>query len=138
MREIFVDTSAWSAIADGGDVNHEIALLYNDEIAEQCLLIVTNYILDKLYTLMLMNQGYQDTVNFKEQLDEMIQTGVLNVVWVAEDEATEAWKVFEKHNVDKEWSFTDCISNVVMKQRKIMEVFTFDHHFEQMGFVKQP
>jgi predicted nucleic acid-binding protein len=33
---------------------------------------------------------------------------------------------------------TDCVSNVVMKQREITEVFTFDHHFEQMGFVKQP
>lgn len=138
MREIFVDTSAWSAIADGGDANHGIALLHKDEIAERCLLVVTNYILDELYTLMLMNQGYQDTVSFKEQLDAMIQTDVLRVVWVNEDVSIEAWKVFEKYNVDKEWSFTDCVSNVVMKQRKITEVFTFDHHFEQMGFVKQP
>jgi len=138
MKQIFVDTSAWSAIADAGDTNHEIALLHKDEIAERCLLVVTNYILDELYTLMLMNQGYQDTVSFKGQLDTMIQTGVLHVVWVTEDVATEAWKVFEKYNVDKEWSFTDCVSNVVMKQREITEAFTFDHHFEQMGFVKQP
>jgi len=33
-------------------------LLFRDEIAEQCRLVVTNYILDELYTLPLMNIGY--------------------------------------------------------------------------------
>jgi len=138
MRQIFVDTSAWSAINDDDDPNHEIALLYNDEIAENCRFVVTNYILDELYTLMLMNHGYQDTIDFKGQLDIMIQGGILEVVWVTQDIATEAWNVFEKFNVDKEWSFTDCVSYAVMKQLEINETFTFDHHFEQMGFVKQP
>jgi len=32
-----------------------VALLFRDEIAGQCRLIVTNYILDELYTLLLMN-----------------------------------------------------------------------------------
>lgn len=40
--------------------------------------------------------------------------------------------------ISKEWSFTDCVSYVVMKQREITEAFTFDHHFAQMGFIKQP
>lgn len=65
-------------------------VLYKDEIAESYRLVVTNYILDELYTLMLMNQGYQDTVDFKGQLDIMIQAGILEVVWVTEDIATEA------------------------------------------------
>jgi len=44
MRQIFVDTSAWDAIADSGDPNHDVALLFRDEIAGQCQLVVTNYI----------------------------------------------------------------------------------------------
>jgi len=35
---------------------------------------------------------------------------------------------------DKEWSLTDCISFVVMKERGIKEALTGDHHFEQGGF----
>ena len=35
---------------------------------------------------------------------------------------------------DKEWSLTDCISFVVMKQRGIHEALTSDHHFQQAGF----
>lgn len=65
MRQIFVDTSAWDAIADSGDPNHDVALLFRDEIAGQCRLVVTNYILDEVYTLLLMNVGYQRTVDFK-------------------------------------------------------------------------
>jgi len=47
-------------------------------------------------------------------------------------------EVFERFNVDKQWSFTDCVSYVVMKQNEIEEAFAFDHHFEQMGFVRRP
>lgn len=36
---------------------------------------------------------------------------------------------------DKDWSLTDCISFVVMKDRHIVEALTGDHHFEQAGFV---
>lgn len=80
MRQIFVDTSAWDAIVDSNDSNHEVALLFKDEIAGQCQLVVTNYILDELHTLLLMNIGYQRTVDFKRKLDIMAQKGILKVV----------------------------------------------------------
>jgi len=35
---------------------------------------------------------------------------------------------------DKDWSLTDCISFVVMRERGITEALTGDHHFEQAGF----
>ena len=49
MKPLFVDTSAWDAIADAGDPNHEMALLFKEEITGQRKLVVTNYILDELY-----------------------------------------------------------------------------------------
>jgi predicted nucleic acid-binding protein len=138
MRQILVDTSAWDAIADSGDPNHDVALLFRDEIAGQCQLVVTNYILDELYTLLLMNVGYRRAVDFKTKLDILVEESVLEVVWVSEDIASEAWTVFERFNVDKQWSFTDCVSYVVMKQRRITEVFAFDDDFAQMGFMCRP
>ena len=38
----------------------------------------------------------------------------------------------ERH--DKQWSLTDCISFVVMKQRNLQDALTGDHHYEQAGF----
>jgi predicted nucleic acid-binding protein len=115
-----------------------VALLFRDEIAGQCQLVVTNYILDELYTLLLMNVGYRRAVDFKTKLDILVEESVLEVVWVSEDIASEAWTVFERFNVDKQWSFTDCVSYVVMKQRRITEVFAFDDDFAQMGFMCRP
>jgi len=138
MRQVFVDTGAWDAIADGGDPNHELALLFRDEIAGQCWLVTTNYVLDELYTLLLMNIGYQRTAEFKRQMDVLSREGILEIVWVSPDIAAEAWDVFEQFNSDKKWSFTDCTSYVVLKQRGISEAFAFDHHFTQMGFDRRP
>jgi predicted nucleic acid-binding protein len=35
---------------------------------------------------------------------------------------------------DKAWSVTDCVSFVLMKQRRLADALTADHHFEQAGF----
>ena len=44
MKEIFVDTSAWDAIEDASDTNHDIALLFKEEIAEKYHLVTTGYV----------------------------------------------------------------------------------------------
>ena len=138
MKHIFVDTSAWDALADKADKNHAKALQFRDEIAGECKLVTSNYILDELYTLLLMNIGFQPTVNYKEKLDILIAEHLLNVIWIDQYLAKRGWDVFELYNVDKQWSFTDCTSYVVMKDFGITEVFAFDHHFEQMGFILLP
>jgi predicted nucleic acid-binding protein len=35
---------------------------------------------------------------------------------------------------DKAWSLTDCISFVVIRDHKIQDALTTDHHFNQAGF----
>ncbi|MBI5649283.1 MAG: type II toxin-antitoxin system VapC family toxin [Chloroflexi bacterium] len=138
MRKVFVDTSAWAAMADRADSNHEIALVFRDEIAGQCQLITTDYILDELYTLLRMNVGYSGAISFKRDLDILRQAGILQVIWISEDLAQQAWQIFEQFDVDKEWSFTDCVSYVVMRAHNLVESFAFDHHFAQMGFLVRP
>ena len=101
--------------------------------------MTSNYILDELYTLLLMNVGFQPTIDYKEKLDILIAEHVLNIIWIDQALAKRSWDVlFEQYNIDKQWSFTDCTSYVVMKDFAITEVFVFDHHFEQMGFIRLP
>ena len=137
MKQILIDTSAWVAISDSRDGGHKSALAFVQQLANGYRLITTNYVLDETYTLLLMNAGYQTTIAFKQRIDIMIASQVLEVVWIDEAIANQSWQIFEKFNVDKEWSFTDCTSYAVMKQKRITEAFTLDHHFAQMGFVKQ-
>lgn len=138
MREIFVDTSAWAAIEDSADANHQAALIFKDELPNTCRLVTSSSVLDESYTLLLMNIGYVRTVLFKRNLDLMTESELLTVVYVSEAIEQEAWTVFERFNVDKNWSFTDCTSKVIMEKRGINEVFAFDHHFEQMRFTRTP
>jgi len=87
---------------------------------------------------MLLNIGYQATVNFKRNLDLLTNSGVVAVLHITPDIEEKAWAVFECFNRDKWWSFTDCTSKVVMDRLGLYEAFTFDKHFEQMGFVRRP
>lgn len=138
MREIFVDTSAWAAIEDAADANYPAALDFKDILINTCHLVTSSSVLDESFTLILMNLGYSRTVSFKRNIDLMSEAAILTVVHVSESIEQAAWTVFERFNVDKRWSFTDCTSKVIMEQRGIHEVFAFDHHFEQMGFTRKP
>jgi hypothetical protein len=85
-----------------------------------------------------VNVGYSRTVRFKTKLDLLIASKILIVIWISEEFADRSWQVFEHFNADKHWSFTDCSSYVVMKNKGIAEAFTFDRHFSQMGFICYP
>ena len=139
MEAVFVDTGAWEAIEDGGDRHHDAALRFKNELVQQgTRLYVTNFVLDESYTLLLLNIGYARTVAFKRTTDLMRTAGILTVVHVTEEIAGAAWEVFERFNQDKQWSFTDCTSKVVMESLGLRQVFAFDHHFDQMGFLRLP
>ena len=55
MRQVFVDTSAWDALADSRDACHKRALLFRQEVAGHAQLVVTDYVLDELYTHLTIN-----------------------------------------------------------------------------------
>ncbi|MEO1124045.1 MAG: PIN domain-containing protein [Cyanobacteria bacterium J06639_16] len=134
MQKIFIDTSAFAALADSRDDNHHNAVQFNQS-TKGISLFTSNYVLDELYTLLRLNVGYPRTVHFKTKLDQLTESGILTIIWITKDLATQTWQVFEKFNTDKHWSLTDCSSHVVMKTQNITDVFAFDHHFSQMGFV---
>ena len=46
---------------------------------------------------------------------------------------SDALELFAQHQ-DKEWSLTDCLSFVVMRDKGLTESLSADHHFEQAGF----
>ena len=58
-------------------------------------------------------------------------------VVVAVDQVLEssAWRLWNARS-DKDWTFIDCASFVVMQQQGLTDALTTDHHFEQAGFVR--
>jgi len=44
-----------------------------------------------------------------------------------------AWEIYRNFK-DKNWSFTDCTSYVLMKNLSVDKALPFDEHFKQFGF----
>ena len=61
----------------------------------------------------------------------------IRMIWIHKTLEEEAWSYFQAHQ-DKEFSFTDCTSFVVMTALGIHTAFTYDHHFAQAGFAVVP
>jgi predicted nucleic acid-binding protein len=57
--------------------------------------------------------------------------------WIDAARAERARHAFFRHR-DKEWSFTDCTSMVVMHELRLRQALTTDAHFAQMGFQVVP
>jgi predicted nucleic acid-binding protein len=57
------------------------------------------------------------------------------IVVPASEELFEQGLELYAQRADEEWSLTDCISFVVMRDQGIQEALSADHHFQQAGFV---
>ncbi len=57
----------------------------------------------------------------------------VTIVLLSEDLYARAFRLY-RERADKEWGLTDCVSFVVMQERKISEALTTDEHFQQAGF----
>jgi predicted nucleic acid-binding protein len=126
MDTIFVDTSAWYALANKKDINHSQA---QQLLTESRRLVTTNFIIDETITLTRIRAGYRQALSVGEQL----WSGQLtSIVWVTRDDEQAAWNLFKQYN-DKTFSFTDCTSFAVMVRLGLTYAFTFDADFTQTG-----
>ena len=132
---LFVDTSALVALADSSDRYHHAALDYLKSLRIGAGdLIVTGYILDETFTRLRRTIGHQHAVVFGEGI---LTSALYTIVNIDARTFKLAWEWFKTYN-DKEFSFTDCTSFVVMKALRLDKAFAFDKHFVQAGFTLCP
>ncbi|MBI3851646.1 MAG: type II toxin-antitoxin system VapC family toxin [Verrucomicrobia bacterium] len=128
---IFVDTGALLGRYLIGDQYHQAALDLWEKVrrrGEHC--ITSNFILDETATLLARRSSYRFAaakarIIYSSELFQIFRPGMV--------EELEALELFEKY-ADQEVSFTDCISFVLMRKENVHRAFTFDAHFERVGF----
>jgi uncharacterized protein len=126
---IFVDTGAWYASAVPDDENHRRAQHWLDTNSQP--LLTTDYVIDETLTLLKV-RGHGPLAL---EMGEALFAGELaDIIVVNEDDIQQAWRTFRQFH-DKDWSFTDCTSKVVMERLGTAESFSFDRHFRQFGSV---
>ena len=131
MKLIFVDSNGWIALNNKRDQLHGLAVEINKKYLEKgSNYLTTNFVLDESYTGLLTKVGHFAAVDFGERIRK---SKIVKIIHITEEIEEKAWATFKKFK-DKDFSFTDCTSFIVMKEWKLTTAFTNDHHFEQMGF----
>ncbi|RLG44449.1 MAG: VapC toxin family PIN domain ribonuclease [Thermoproteota archaeon] len=133
-RRIFADTSALYELVDENTLHHREVAEFLRENARSIRLVITDYIFDEVLTLVMTKLGKHHAIVLGEKLRS---SEFCSMVKVESEDVEAAWEVFRRYK-DKEWSFTDCTSYVVMKRLDIREALATDDHFRQMGLSVLP
>jgi predicted nucleic acid-binding protein len=135
MKTVFVDTGGWMAMADARDPLHAACRRKRDELLRDgALLISTDYVLDETLTLIRVRLGLESAGRWWAQIEGSSR---LRWEWIDPLRAEKARRWFFQWK-DKDFSFTDCTSFVVMKDRHVRLALTTDDDFRQAGFEKAP
>jgi predicted nucleic acid-binding protein len=135
MKAVFVDTAGWVACADAADSVHARACAARDAALEAGqALVTTDFVVDETLTLLRFRLGLDVAEAWWHQVDRSRR-----VRWEHVDAARfeKARQLFFQYR-DKDYSFTDCTSFVVMREARLTHALTSDRHFAQMGFRMLP
>ncbi|MCP4753249.1 MAG: PIN domain-containing protein [Proteobacteria bacterium] len=132
---IFVDTGAFVARHLKKDPYHRIAIKFWQELdksGRSCF--TSSFVLDETFTLLGRRAGNEFAV---QRARAIYASEILTVLRPDLDDELKAISLFSKY-FEQAISFTDCVSFVLMKKKKIQTAFSFDSHFEIAGFSKKP
>ena len=126
----FVDTSFWVALLLSKDEHHEEArLLWKEDVGP---LLCTNHVVGETWTFLRRRAGHVSAVAF---LDAVRGSGRVALCHVEEEAEDEALRWLRRHD-EREYSFVDATSFVVMRRRRLTEALAFDGDFQAAGFVE--
>ena len=126
---IFVDTGAWFASVVPWDDDHAAVTAWLRHNTEP--LLTTDYVVDETLTLVRVRGEPARALALGHHF---FAGAVAQVHFLTPDELLAAWDVFRRFS-DKEWSFTDCTSKVVIEGAGIPVALALDQHFHQFGSV---
>ncbi len=133
-RRVFIDTSAFYALTDSGDINHERAVkIYNNLLKKRYEFLLSDMVFAETVTLIRRRLGYRASLMFSDTIKEGIATGLFEIIFVTEGLFRKSLKLFFQIK-DRKISFVDATSLTIMKEKSIRKAFAFDVHFERYGY----
>jgi predicted nucleic acid-binding protein len=129
-RRVFVDSSVYLALLDEDDEHHIEAIQILRQLAQaRYRQYTTNVLLIESHALILSVLGRSRAARFLRDMQES-NTVVIRVRAADEERAKQILFQYD----DKDFSFADATSFVVMERLAIRLAFTFDRDFAQYGF----
>jgi hypothetical protein len=128
VNPVFADTFYFLAIVHRDDAAHNRARSLSDGLREPIL--TTAWVLTEVADAM-AGPGLRQV--FLRLLETLKGDPTCTIVPPTEALFDQGLRLYGAR-ADKDWSLTDCISFVVMRQHGITRALTGDRHFEQAGF----
>ena len=129
--EVLFDTSGFFALMDASDATHHRAAALLTERAGKMRPVSTEWIVGETCTLLVARQRPHLVARFLDYLDRSAALLVVNP-----DAALLATaKSLIRRQAERGYSFVDCLSFCLMRERRIREALTTDDHFRKAGFV---
>lgn len=135
MRSVFVDTSAFVALRNSAEAEHERARSALSELIDGgATLYTSNHVFAETYTALLVRLGRQEAVEWGRRFRAGSAIELVRLDAAVENEA---WQILESHG-DKHWSYVDATSFAQIERDGGSEAFALDAHFAQRGLQVLP
>ena len=125
----FVDTSAFYAVLDRDDRNHQKGKkAWMEILREPPTLVTSNYVLVETFALLQSRLGLEAVRRFQEDVVQIVQVEFVT------PEMHRAGTAALLSAGRRGLSLVDCVSFEVKRDSGIKIAFTFDAHFKEQGF----
>lgn len=128
MTVVFADTFYFLALINPDDEAHVIAQQFAADRFTQ--LLTTAWVLTELADGLAETKGRKFLASLIRELENNPHAEII----MPEPPLWQRAIGLYDQRPDKDWSLTDCVSFIAMKDRSINDALTGDHHFEQAGF----
>lgn len=134
MSTVFADASFWIGLLNRKDQHHDAAKKAQARLEPETRFVTTEMVLVEV----LNTFAKLELTHLKDSAARLV-LGLRNqpntdIIPQSSDQFESAFEVYQGYK-DKHWGLTDCASYRTMKKGGIEVALTYDHHFEQMGFV---
>jgi predicted nucleic acid-binding protein len=128
---VFVDSSAWFALASSSDGRHaEADRLLRQVVERRTPILTSNLIVAEIHRLALARMGIRAA---RAMLDRIDASRLVSIVHATAEHHRGALRWLTKLG-DQPISYTDAVSFAVMESARCRVAITFDRHFSIAGF----
>jgi predicted nucleic acid-binding protein len=131
VKSVFVDTSAFVALRNSSEAEHETARKALADLISggTAALFTSNYVFAETYTALMVRVGRREAIEWGRRFRA---GGAIDLVHLDRPTEERAWEILEQHD-DKLWSYVDATSFALIERDGASEAFAFDTHFAQRG-----
>ncbi len=128
MKPVFADTVYYLALTNPRDQYAALATRFTAGFAGA--FVTTAWVLSEVANSLARGP---DRALFLDLYHDLADDRRVTIVPPAQNLFEQGIELYAQR-ADKEWSLTDCISFIVMREYGLTDALTADHHYQQAGF----